>query len=58
MLKVFPVYVNMLLNRGKYLEAYGRYDEARQLYERALVLSPGSAIARQALNDLRRRNRN
>ena len=28
MLKVFPAYVNMLINRGRYAEAYGRYDEA------------------------------
>ncbi len=58
-LKVFPAYVYMLINRGRYLEAYGRYDEAMQSYWRALALEPTSAVAQQALNELRRtRNRN
>jgi tetratricopeptide (TPR) repeat protein len=38
--KVFPVYANMLINRGRYLVAYGRYEAAIASYKRALDLSP------------------
>lgn len=59
MLKVFPSYVNMLINRGRYAEAYGRYDEAMQSYGRALELDPASAVAQQALNEVQTtRNKN
>ncbi len=53
-LKVFPTYVNMLINRGRYLEAYGRHDEAMQSYMRALELDPTSVVAQQALQNVRR----
>jgi hypothetical protein len=54
-LKVLPAYVTMLTNRGRYLEAYGRNDEAMQFYERALRLDPNSTLAHRAMNELRRR---
>jgi hypothetical protein len=54
-LKVLSAYVTMLTNRGRYLEAYGRADEAMQFYDRALRLKPDSTLAQQALNELRRK---
>src|SRR5262249_8406777 len=39
-LKVFPVYANMLTNRGRYLAAYGRYNDAVAAYQQALKLAP------------------
>jgi tetratricopeptide (TPR) repeat protein len=54
MLKVFPVYVNMLVNQGKYLAAYGHFQEAIQCYRRALALAPDSASARQAIDETQR----
>lgn len=53
--KVLPAYVTMIVNRGRYLETYGRYDEAMKFYERALALEPNSTLAKQAVNELRRR---
>jgi tetratricopeptide (TPR) repeat protein len=53
-LKILPAYVTMLVNRGRYLETYGRYDEAMQFYKRALALQPNSTLAQQAVNNLRR----
>jgi tetratricopeptide (TPR) repeat protein len=49
-LKVLPVYVSMLANRGIYLAANRRYGEAIESFENALELDPGYAPARQALN--------
>lgn len=49
MIKVIPVYVNMLVNRGKYLETYGRAAEAIELYQRALSLDPNSVAAQESL---------
>lgn len=52
-LKVLPAYITMLTNRGRYLEAYGRDDEAMQFYERALLLDPNSTLAQRAMDELR-----
>lgn len=54
-LKVLPAYVTMLTNRGRYLEAYGRDDEAMQFYESALRLDPDSTLAQRAMNELRKK---
>ncbi len=54
-LKVRPVYVTMLVNRGKYLEAYGHDDEAMRAYQRALGLDPASALVQQSLQQLLRK---
>ncbi|MCU1268141.1 MAG: hypothetical protein JWM21_4459 [Acidobacteria bacterium] len=57
MSKVIPVYVNMLINRGKYLEAYGRTAMAIKAYERALSLDPNSAAAQESLANAQQRVR-
>jgi hypothetical protein len=54
-LKVLAAYVTMITNRGRYLEAYGRDDDAMQFYERALRLDPNSTLAQRAMNELRRK---
>lgn len=51
MIKVVPVYVNMLYNRGRYLAAYGRHDQAVEAYKQALSLNPRFAVAQQGLNE-------
>jgi len=48
-LKVLPVYLNMMVNRGRYLQAYGRQAEAIECYRRALSLDPSFSTAREAL---------
>lgn len=53
--KILPAYVTMLVNRGRYLETYGRDDEAMQFYKKALALEPNSTLAQQAVNELKRR---
>jgi tetratricopeptide (TPR) repeat protein len=50
-LKVFPVYVNMFYNRGRYLAVNGRHDQAIEAFKQALSLNPGFAIAQQGLNE-------
>ncbi|HYP25779.1 MAG TPA: DUF2723 domain-containing protein [Blastocatellia bacterium] len=52
-LKVLPVYVGMLANRGIYLAANRRFDEAIKSFEKALELDPEYTPARQALNEAR-----
>jgi Protein O-mannosyl-transferase TMEM260-like len=47
--KVAPVYLNMLVNRGRYLAANGLRDRAEALFERVLALDPGDAAARESL---------
>ncbi|HEY6122714.1 MAG TPA: DUF2723 domain-containing protein, partial [Pyrinomonadaceae bacterium] len=37
-LKILPVYLNMLVNRGRYLAAYGKYEDAVTAYEQALEI--------------------
>jgi len=50
-LKVLPVYVNMLYNRGRYLAAYGRHEEAIEAFEQSLALNPRFMLAQQAANE-------
>ena len=50
-LKVLPVYVNMLYNRGRYLTAHGRHEEAIAAFKQALQLNPGFTLAQQAVNE-------
>jgi hypothetical protein len=58
--KVLPVYVTMLVNRGRYLATHSRHAEAIEAYRLALSLSPDSRLARQSLEEsqlaLRRRS--
>ncbi len=48
-LKVFPVYVSMLYNRGRYLELHGRHAAAVAAYGQALALDPSFAPAQAAM---------
>ena len=50
-LKVFPVYVNMFYNRGRYLAVNGKHEQAIEAYKQALALNPRFAVAQQALNE-------
>lgn len=53
-LKVAPVYLGMLVNRGRYLMAYGRRERAIELFEEALALDPNYAPARRSLEEAAR----
>jgi tetratricopeptide (TPR) repeat protein len=48
-LKVFPVYVSMLYNRGRYLSLYGYHAQAIEAFKQALALDPTFTAARTAL---------
>ncbi|HKP87211.1 MAG TPA: DUF2723 domain-containing protein [Blastocatellia bacterium] len=50
-LKVLPVYVRMIANRGRYLALYGRHEQAIEAYKQALALEPDFKLAQQALNE-------
>ncbi|HSE36675.1 MAG TPA: DUF2723 domain-containing protein, partial [Blastocatellia bacterium] len=50
-IKVVPVYVTMLYNRGRYLAAYGRHEQAIEAFKQSLSLNPRFTIAQQALNE-------
>ncbi len=50
-LKVLPVYVTMFYNRGRYLAANGRHEQAIESFKRALDLEPGFKFAQQAINE-------
>lgn len=51
MAKVFPVYVNMLYNRGRYLAAHGRHEQAIEAFKGSLALNPRFTAAQQAANE-------
>jgi tetratricopeptide (TPR) repeat protein len=50
-LKVFPVYVNMFYNRGRYLALNAKHDQAIEAFKQALALNPRFVLAQQALNE-------
>lgn len=50
-LKVLPVYVVMLTNRGLFLAAYGRQDRAIAAFKEALAINPNYKPAEQGLNE-------
>ncbi len=50
-LKVLPVYVTMIYNRGRYLAANGRYEQAVESLKQALALQPSFTAAQQAINE-------
>jgi hypothetical protein len=50
-IKVVPVYISMLTNRGLYLAAHGRYERAIDYFNQSLSLDPGYTPARQGLNE-------
>jgi hypothetical protein len=45
-LKVRPVYLEMLMNRGRYLAAHGKVEQARAAYDEVLALDPTCSLAR------------
>jgi tetratricopeptide (TPR) repeat protein len=49
--KVLPVYVTMLYNRGRYLAANGRHAQAIESFKQALGLQPGLNVAQQSINE-------
>ena len=51
MLKVLPAYKTMLVNRGRYLNFYGHYQEATEAFKRALKLDPKLDLAREGLRE-------
>lgn len=50
-LKVLPVYLRMLTNRGRYLAFHGRHEQAVEAYKQALALDPDFKQAKQFLNE-------
>jgi tetratricopeptide (TPR) repeat protein len=51
MLKVRPVYLRMVVNRGRYLAAYGRHEEAIEAFKQALAFDPDFKYAQQSINE-------
>jgi tetratricopeptide (TPR) repeat protein len=47
--KVFPVYVSMLYNRGRYLSLFGYHARAAEAFKQALALDASFAPAQSAL---------
>jgi tetratricopeptide (TPR) repeat protein len=50
-LKVLPVYVTMLYNRGRYLAVNGHHEEAIDSFKQALALDGRFTLAQQAINE-------
>ena len=50
-LKVLPAYETMLVNRGRYLNVYGRHHEATEAFEMALKLDPKLELAQEGLRE-------
>jgi len=50
-LKVLPVYVTMFYNRGRYLSATGRHEEAIDYFKQSLNLRPEFSLAQQGINE-------
>jgi len=50
-LKILPVYVNMLVNRGRYLAAHGHHPRATAALKEALALDPSFKPAQQSLTE-------
>ena len=49
--KVLPVYATMSYNRGRYLAANGRKEQAIEAFRQALKLEPSFSLAQQAINE-------
>ncbi|HUK91391.1 MAG TPA: DUF2723 domain-containing protein [Blastocatellia bacterium] len=51
--KVKPTYLNMLVNRGRYLKGHDMIEPAAEAYDEALRLQPDFPLARKELAELR-----
>jgi tetratricopeptide (TPR) repeat protein len=49
--KVLPVYATMFYNRGRYLAAGDRHDQAIGAFKKALELEPSFSLAQQAISE-------
>ncbi len=54
MQKVLPAYLGMFVNRGRYLAAHGRREQAIESFNDALALDPNYGPARQNLDMINR----
>lgn len=54
-LKLLPAYETMLLDRGRYLAHFGRHERAIGAFEQALALAPHFELARQGLEESRKK---
>jgi len=52
--KVLPVYLGMLVNRGRYFAAHGRREQAIESFNEALALDPNYGPARLNLDQINR----
>ena len=50
-LKVLPVYISMLVNRGRYLASFNQHARAIAAFKQALTLDPTYAVAQQGLQE-------
>ena len=50
--KVLPVYLGMMVNRGRYLMVHGRREQAIEAFNEALQIDPEFAPARQSLDQI------
>jgi tetratricopeptide (TPR) repeat protein len=50
-INVRPVYLRMLVNRGRYLAAYGRHEEAIEAFKQALAFDPDFKYAQQSMDE-------
>lgn len=55
--KILPVYAGMSYNRGRYLAAANRDEEAIEAFKEALTIDPGLAVAQRALAESQHRIR-
>src|SRR4029079_4525447 len=50
-IKVIPVYIGMMYNRGRDLAVIRRHEEAIQAYQQALAYEPSFAAAQKSLSE-------
>jgi tetratricopeptide (TPR) repeat protein len=50
-IKVLPVYVTMLYNRGRYLAVNGHHEEAISAFKQSLAIDPSFSAAQRAINE-------
>ncbi|MEK6303403.1 MAG: DUF2723 domain-containing protein [Acidobacteriota bacterium] len=49
--KVTPVYIGMMYNRGRYLAALGMHEQAIEAFRNALEIEPGFSAAQKSLSE-------